>query len=510
MKNGLYDSYNVKGVPLTKGALLAILDSLVEGVAVINCEGRIVFWNAAMERLTSRSLGEALGRTFAEVFGADVASKLRRYALSPRGAASPPMGCESMFPEFTGAELSLERGEESVPVKVDGRWIREDGGRVAAMVLAFSDLSPVKRVERELKIARDNLRRRYSFGRIVGRSKAMQHVFSLIESAAEVNTTVLITGESGTGKELVAAAIHYNSPRRDRPFIKVNCAALSESLLESELFGHVKGAFTGAISSKPGRFELADGGTILLDEIGELGYPMQTKLLRVLQEKEFERVGGTRTIKVDVRVIAATNKNLMEEMLAGRFREDLYYRLKVFPIHMPPLRERREDIEPLVYHFIEKFNERTGKGITGLSPEAWQAVEEYCWPGNVRELENAIEHAFVLCPKGGTIGFFDLPVEIRQVEYRQVLCNERLGWEADPRPRGGRAADAEGTVEVEAPAAKDCCGEDPKRILADSVKLRRLLERFGWNMAEAARFLGVHRSTVLRRARRHGLVPPGG
>ncbi len=250
------------------------------------------------------------------------------------------------------------------------------------------------RQNRELTRA---LKGRYCFDNIVGKSEAMSQVFELIEKVARTRVVVLITGETGTGKELIARSIHYNSPRRHRPFISVNCTALTETLLESELFGHQRGSFTGAIATKKGRFERADGGTLFLDEIGETYQSLQAKLLRVLQEMEFERVGGTRTIKVDVRVIAASNKDLKEEVRKGNFREDLYYRLNVVHIQIPPLRERPDDIPLLVSHFINDFSKEVGKSDITISPEAMKSIYNRSWPGNVRELEHTIERAVILC-----------------------------------------------------------------------------------------------------------------
>jgi len=262
---------------------------------------------------------------------------------------------------------------------------------------------------------RDVVETRYNFGNIVGKSKRMQEVFELVKKMAPSSATVLIEGESGTGKELVAKSIHFNSPRKDKPFIAVNCSALSENLLESELFGHEKGAFTGAIAMKKGRFELADGGTLFLDEIGELSQNLQVKLLRVLQERAFERVGGIRSVPVNIRIIAATNKNLKEETELGRFREDLYYRLNVLYLVLPPLRERVEDIRLLVDHMIEKYasERRPGQQVTGVDQEVDRLLYGYSWPGNVRELENAIERAMVLCP-GNIIRVSDLPKEFKK------------------------------------------------------------------------------------------------
>ncbi|MDO8942558.1 MAG: sigma-54 dependent transcriptional regulator, partial [Desulfobacterales bacterium] len=264
----------------------------------------------------------------------------------------------------------------------------------------------VKKAVAGFQVVKENRRLRhaaesqYRLGNIIGKSKPIRDVFEIIQKVAPSNATILLEGESGTGKELVAKAIHFNSPRRDNPFVAVNCSALVESLLESELFGHEKGAFTGAIASKKGRFELAHGGTLFLDEIGELSANLQVKLLRVLQEKVFERVGGIRPITVDIRVIAATNKTLSEERLAGRFREDLFYRLNVVHIVIPPLRDRREDIRLLVDHFIAKYagDRKSAVPVKGVSQDVDRLFYEYSWPGNVRELENVIERAMILCP----------------------------------------------------------------------------------------------------------------
>jgi len=255
------------------------------------------------------------------------------------------------------------------------------------------------------------LQHRYQFSNIIGKSAPMQRVYELVEKVAPAKATVLITGESGTGKELIARAIHFNSPRRDLPFITVNCGALPETLLESELFGHEKGSFSGAISQRKGRFELAHEGTLFLDEISEMSPPLQVKLLRVLQEMEFERVGGSLTLKVDVRVVAASNRNLKEEVAAGRFRSDLFYRLNVVHVLLPPLRERTDDIPLLVNHFLVKYGTGTGHAKISLEPEALRCLMDYHWPGNVRELENAIERAVILA-SGHRIQARDLPAEI--------------------------------------------------------------------------------------------------
>ncbi len=262
---------------------------------------------------------------------------------------------------------------------------------------------------------------------IIGSSECMVEMYDLIGKVAPTATTVLITGETGTGKELLAHAIHRNSPRRDNPFVKINCAAIAENLLESELFGFEKGAFTGAVHRKPGRFELAHTGTLFLDEIGDLPKDMQVKILRVIQDQEFERVGGLRTIKVDVRLIAATNKNLLEEVGEGKFREDLYYRLNVFPVKLPPLRERKEDIGTLADYFLSKFNKKINRGIEHIDPKARELLINYGWPGNIRELENLMER-LVLLAAGNTITLEDIPDEVRF-----PVATEMAGGPSEPK-----------------------------------------------------------------------------
>ncbi len=282
-------------------------------------------------------------------------------------------------------------------------------------------LAKVERITQLSSLIKENeyllakLQQTYDFTNMIGKNDKIQEIFRLVKDVATTNTTILINGESGVGKELIANAIHYNSARVKRPFVKVNCGVLAESLLESELFGHVRGAFTGAIKDKIGRFEMANGGTLFLDEIGDISLNMQLKLLRVLQEGEFERVGGTETIKVDVRIIAATNKDLKKAIKEGTFRQDLFYRLNVIPITVPPLRERKDDIKYLVNHFIEKFNRVYGKTIQEVEPKAMELIEEYDYPGNIRELENLIERIVVL-DKKGKITAEDLPSYIRQNE----------------------------------------------------------------------------------------------
>jgi two-component system response regulator HydG len=280
-------------------------------------------------------------------------------------------------------------------------------------------------LEEENVLYREQLGIRFDFSRIIGKSARMRELFDMLATVAPTEATVLLLGESGTGKEIIANAIHQNSPRRERPYIKVNCAALPETLLESELFGHEKGAFTGAIEKKKGRFERADGGTIFLDEIGEMSLTTQTKILRVLQEREFEPVGGTKTIKVDVRIIAATNKNLEDEVKRGKFREDLYYRINVVPITIPPLRERAEDIPLLAAHFLRLYGEKNKRMLKGFADGVMDALMRYDWPGNVRELENIVERT-VIMSRGDTITFADLPPAIAGAQRTAIQTSPAI------------------------------------------------------------------------------------
>jgi two-component system, NtrC family, response regulator len=289
------------------------------------------------------------------------------------------------------------------------------------LIIYVKKATSMFQVVKENRRLRDAVESQYRFGSIIGKSIKMRDIFDTIQKVAQSSATVLIEGESGTGKELVARSIHFNSPRREKPFIAVNCSALAENLLESELFGHEKGAFTGAVATKKGRFELADGGTLFLDEIGELSQNLQVKLLRVLQEKVFERVGGVRTISVDIRILAATNKDLQQEMQAGRFRDDLYYRLNVVHIALPPLKERQEDIRLLVNHFIEKYSceRQSAVPVKGVDQQVDRLFYDYNWPGNIRELENVIERVMILC-QGDIIQVSDLPKGFKDNAYNTL------------------------------------------------------------------------------------------
>jgi DNA-binding NtrC family response regulator len=318
-------------------------------------------------------------------------------------------GSEATFVMMT-AFASVETAVEAMRAGADNYLVKPLDADAVLVILGKA--LEKRSLRREAESLRDQVRQRTRFHNIIGDSPQLQGIYDVVRRAAATRATVLILGESGTGKELIAQALHQESPRKDKPFVRVHCAALSESLLESELFGHEKGSFTGAVARKEGRFELADGGTLFLDEIGEISSSVQVKLLRVLQQREFERVGGTQTLKVDVRIVAATHRDLTAEVKAGRFREDLFYRLNVVSLTLPPLRERKSDIPALVSHFLEKYSESYGKEVKGLAPGTLQALLAHDWPGNIRELENAIERAVVLA-QSTELTADDLPPVLR-------------------------------------------------------------------------------------------------
>ena len=351
--------------------------------------------------------------------------------------------------------------------------------------------------------------------RLVGESTAIAQVYQVVEKVADTPSTVLITGESGTGKELVARALHDNSSRNTGPFIKINCAAIPKTLMESELFGYEKGAFTGAVGSKPGRFELAHGGSLFLDEIGEIPVEMQVKLLRVLQESEFERVGGIKTIKVDVRLITATNRDLAAEIASGGFRDDLFYRLNVVPIHLPPLRERREDIPLLVNHFIARFNERLKKQVAGIEPEAIERLVSHHWPGNIRELENVIERT-ILFSEGSLIRTSDLPGEFggtppqglaapaaQATEERAPTAATSSG--ALPAVQSPSAAASSSVPQVgeEVGSLKEAVRAETERVERELIQ--RALDETAGNVTQAARKLQISRKSLQTKMKEFGL-----
>jgi PAS domain S-box-containing protein len=385
-----------------------ILDSINEGVFSVDRDWRITAFNRAAERITGVRKQDALGRVCSDVFRASIceeACALRRTFTSGK----PVMGATADIITVTG---------KRTPIRISTALLHDEDGTVVGGVETFQDLSHVEQLRKELEA-------RYTFEDIVGRSPAMRSLFEILPDIAASSSTVLIEGASGTGKELFARAIHDLSPRKKKCFVAVNCAALPDSLLESELFGYKAGAFTDARRDKPGRFALADGGTIFLDEIGDVSPAMQVRLLRVLQERTIEPLGATETVKVNVRVLAATNRDLAGLVSEGKFREDLFYRIRVIHLKLPGLNERREDIPLLVDHVIAKFNRLQGKDIAGVSQAVLVRLMEHNYPGNVRELENIIEQAFVLC-RGGLIEVSHLPPELRPPSLGADTLNNGL------------------------------------------------------------------------------------
>jgi PAS domain S-box-containing protein len=423
-----------------------ILDSINEGVFTVDTDWRITSFNRAAERITGVSRMDAAGRACWDVFRASLCEK--NCALKRTFETGRPIVNAT-------AHIYGHDGRR-VPIRISTAILRDDEGRVIGGVETFQDLSQIEELRKELSS-------RFTFEDIVGRSAVMRGLFGVLPQIAESDSTVLIEGPSGTGKELFARAIHNLSPRRNRPFVPVNCAALPDTLLESELFGHKAGAFTDAKKDKAGRFSRANGGTIFLDEIGDISPALQVRLLRVLQERVIEPLGAVEPVKVNIRVVAATNKSLSEEVRLSRFREDLYYRVRVIHLQLPSLKERREDIPLLVDHLLAKFNRLQGKDIAGLSAEAAARLMEHDFPGNVRELENIVEQAFVLC-RGGLIELHHLPPELR------------------PDTAGG--PDTFGPMSLRAME---------KHLIAE------VLRRYGGNRRKAARDLGINTSTLYRK-----------
>jgi PAS domain S-box-containing protein len=441
----------------------AILDSIAEGVMTLDRDGRITSLNRTAERILALSPDEVLGRSGRDIFPSEIA-----------GPASPLSETLQTGGSVRDREVLVNhRNGNAIPLSVSTGPFRDEAGTTLGAVCTIRDLREIERIAEER-------RSRAPFGEIIGKHPKIREIFDLVEMIKDSDSTVLLQGESGTGKGLFAQALHRLSPRHRHPFVKVSCAALPETLLESELFGHEKGAFTGAIKDRKGRFELANKGTIFLDEIGDLTPSVQVKLLRVLQEQEFERVGGTETMKVDVRVIAATHRDLTRLMREGKFREDLFYRLNVIPIHIPPLRERKADIPLLVEFLLERFAAKGKSKAMTLSPRVLAILMDRDWPGNVRELENVLEHA-VVCSRGGMIEPDSLP--------RSLLMGK-----AAPAP--APTTDT-GAAQPAAPAPR-----------SEKEAVLRALEASHGNRGRAAEVLGIDRTTLWRRMRRLGITHP--
>ena len=389
-----------------KNKLDAIFNSNIEGTFTIDNNWTVTSFNASAEKITGYKKNEAIGKKCWEIFNSTLC----------RNGCHMEQTMQKGKP-MIGNELEIiHKDGRKIPIRVNSGILINNKNENIGAVETFIDIS-------ELKNLSAHLSEFFKYENIIGRNKEIKQIISVLESVSQTDTSVLITGESGTGKELTARAIHLNSSRKTGPFIAVNSSAFAESLIESELFGHEKGAFTGAIKTKIGKFELAQGGTLFLDEIGDLSNAVQTKFLRVLESRKFERVGGNKTIKLDARIITATNKNLAEEINAGRFREDLFYRINVINIHLPPLRERMDDFPLLVNHFIEKFNAKFNKNIKQFSSSAYDLIIDYNYPGNIRELENVIEHCFVLC-SGEIIQVECLPKRLREQKKKPVSVSQ--------------------------------------------------------------------------------------
>ena len=468
---------DASGPPPPEALHSLIFDSIHEGVFTVDQDFRVTSFNAEAERITGFSRRQAVGKKCYEVFRASICQR----------------GCALRETLDTGRPLRdvridvLNASMLPVPIAVSTAVLRS-GGRLLGGVEIFRDLSDIESLRNELK-------NQGSFENIVGGSPAMKELFQLLPDVAASDAPVLIEGPSGTGKELVASAIHSLSARRDKPFLRVNCGALPDSLLESELFGYLRGAFTDARRDKPGHFVLADGGTILLDEIGDITPAFQLKLLRVLQEGEVQPLGSSRPVKVDVRVLAATNRDLAAMVAEGKFRQDLYYRIRVVPIALVPLRERRGDVPLLVDHFVRLQALKSGKPIREVAPRAMAALCEYDYPGNVRELQNLIERAFVLCHEH-RIELGHLPTEILRAKERAAMDGDLLASRRRPSERI--------VLQASGKAANERATADPV-----AQKLREALAAHGWSRTATARGLGIGRNTLWRRMREHGLVSAG-
>ncbi len=435
-----------------------LLDSFPDGVFVVDTDWRITFFNRAAEQITGIPRHKALGQPCCEVFRASICESA--CALRQTLATHRPVTNKVVY-------IVNAKGER-IPISISTGALRDARGRIVGGVESFRDLRLVEELRRQAA-------EQDSFSDIIGRSAAMRRLFDLLPPVAESDSTVLIEGPSGTGKEVFARAIHQLSRRKDKRFVALNCGALPDTLLESELFGYKAGAFTDARKDKPGRFALAEGGTIFLDEIGDISPAMQTRLLRVLQERVYEPLGGVQSVRCDVRVIAASNKPLATLVEQGKFRQDLYYRVHVVGIELPALRERREDIPLLIEHAVARFNRLQGRDIAGVSDAVLERLMAHDFPGNVRELENIIEHAFVLC-RGPLIEAQHLPPQLQAGTGRSPLSSEGLTL-----------------------------------ARAEALLIKDALQRHDGNRARAAKALGIAPSTLFRRIKALGLkVAPVG
>ena len=446
---------NSNSSPISDNITKTILESISDGVFTVDKNWRISSFNAAAEKITGIPREEAIGKQCCEVFRSNMCETdcaLRRTMREGR-------------PLVDSSTYIVNSEQRKIPVTVCTAVLKDENGKVIGGVESFRDMSLVEELRRELDS-------RHQIGDVISRSHAMQKIFQLLPRIAESDSTVVIQGETGTGKELMAQTIHDLSPRCDKPFVAINCGALPDTLLESELFGYKAGAFTDAKKDKPGHFAMAEGGTIFLDEIGDISAAFQVRLLRVLQERTYTPLGGTQPVTTDVRIIAAANKDIDKLVEEGTFRQDLFYRLNVMRMEMPPLRERKEDIPLLVDFFIERLNRLRNRAITGISQEALHLLMSYNFPGNIRELENIIEHAFIICPEG-RIEPHCLPDTVRSASSTAMQ---------------GTMSDTVRSAEADA--------------------IREALKQNNYNRLAAARALGMHKSTLFRKIKKLGIELP--
>ncbi len=438
-----------------KAFLETILSSIADGVFSVDKSWRITSFNRAAERITGVPAEQAIGKQCSDVFHADLCER----------------GCALRESVETGNELVgvrariLDSRGRRLPISLSTAVLRDSEGRFLGAVETFRDLSAIEQLRREINS-------QYTFEDIVGKSRAFKKIFALLPDIAESDATVLIEGPSGSGKELLARAVHNLSPRRNQPYVVVNCGALPVNLFESELFGYAQGAFTDAKRDKPGRLKLAEGGTIVFDEVSELPLPTQVKLLRVLQEREYEPLGSVETVRANVRVVAATNKKLVELVSGGGFRDDLYFRLSVARLTIPSLRDRREDIPYLIDRFVQRFNAKRGKQIDGVTPAVMEVLMRHDFPGNVRELENIIEYGFVLC--------HDNMIDVRHLPEELQPRAQQLVASSDSSPR----------LQLEQ---------------AEADVIRSALTHTRGSIGKAAEELGVSRTTLWRKMKRFGV-----
>lgn len=435
-----------------------ILDSIADGVFTVDADLKVTSFNRSAETITGIKKEEAIGRRCWEVFRASICEK--RCSLKHTMSTGRPVVNQAIY-------IVNLQGDQ-IPVSISTALLKDESGKVIGGVETFRDLSVVAELRKELT-------RRHSFQDIISKNKEMQRLFGVLEQVSESDATILLEGESGTGKELFAKAIHALSPRKTGPLITINCGSLPDTLLESELFGYEKGAHSTAFKDKPGRLAAADGGTLFLDEIGDVSPALQVRLLRVLQDKTYEPLGSTKSLKTNVRIVAATNKSLDELVEAGKFRQDLYYRINVVKLVLPPLQERKEDIPLIVEHFIRRFARLSGKEIQGLTPEVMPVLMAHDFPGNIRELENIIEYATVVC-KNGLIGIEHLPDYLKKA----------------------KEAGAKHPSDEKKTSLKD----------VERSYLYEALSRNQWNRSATAAEMGVHPTTLWRKMKRLQIESP--